>query len=287
MPIPVPVTIVTGFSDALGCAYRRNNDQLIVVDAGAGNICAVGVHTHTRTVLGTGYSGPSDIVLSADGIHAYVAESPGTLLRVSLDSANRAAATVVASGLSGIDQIALDEARGYAYVTEFNSSQVQKINLATGARTVVARAGLSNPRGVLLTGDGRFLYVSDDASNITRFDLATNTSTVIAGGLNAPRHLVFADAGESVILFPVPNPTGTVMMLDLTASPPAAVAIAGPTSMYPYSLAVLSPDRLLVVSAAGCRTSEPDRCGVLFLRSHPVGHRLCAGRCHAPARWLC
>jgi hypothetical protein len=72
---------------------------------------------------------------------------------------------------------------------------------------------------------------------------------VIASSLKGPRHLIFADAGESVILFPVPNPTGTVMKLDLTASPPAAVAIAGPTQMHPYSLAVLSPDKLLVVSA--------------------------------------
>ena len=250
MPMPILTTIATGLSSAAGSAYRRSTDQLLVAESGSGGkISAVGVHSHVRTILGTGYNAPSDIVLSADGTHAYVAEHPGTLLRISLSNANRAAATVVASGLNGIDQIALDEARGYAYVVESTASQVQKINLSTGAKTVVVQVGLFAPRGVLLTSDGRFLYVSDDAGHITRFDLSNTTSQVIASGLGGPRHLIFADAGESVILFPVPNPTGTVMKLDLTASPPAAVGIAGPTQYGPYSLAVLSPDKLLVVDA--------------------------------------
>src|SRR3977135_2525660 len=116
MPPPIPTTIATGFAFATGSAYRLDHDQLIVVDSGNGTISAVNTHTHVKTVLGTGYNAPHDIVLSADGLHAYVSESPGTLLRVTLSSANRAAATVVASGLNGMDQIALDEARGLAYV---------------------------------------------------------------------------------------------------------------------------------------------------------------------------
>src|ERR687883_1664107 len=131
MPLPVPTTIATGFADATGSAYRRDHDQLIVVDSGAGTISAVNAHTHVKTVLGTGYTAPHDIVLSADGVHAYVAESPGTLLRINLSSANRAAATVIASGLNGIDQIALDEAHGVAYVAEFTASKIQRINLTT------------------------------------------------------------------------------------------------------------------------------------------------------------
>ena len=53
------------------------------------------------------------------------------------------------------------------------------------------------PRGVLITGDGRFAYSSSDSGTITRFDLAANTSQVVASGLNAPRHLTWADAGEN------------------------------------------------------------------------------------------
>lgn len=160
---------------------------------------------------------------------------------------NRAAATVVAAGLNGIDQVALDEAHGVAYVAEFTGGHIQQINLSSGAKTVVAT--IANPRGVLATGDGRFLYVSTDAGAITRFDLLTNTSIVVASGLSGPRHLTWADAGESVILFPQPNPTGTVLKADLTTSPATVTAIAGPTTFAPYSVAVLSSNQLLIASA--------------------------------------
>ena len=247
MPIPVPTTIATGFSDAAGCAYQRSTDRLLVADAGAGTISAVTAHTHVKTVLGTGYNAPSDIVLSADGVHAYVTENPGTLLRVTLSSANRAAATVIASGLNGVDQIALDEAHGFAYVVESAASRLQKIDLATGAKTAVATAFA--PRGVVLTADARSAYVSDDAGNITRFDFATNTQAVVVSGLNGPRHLTWADAGQSAIVFPQPNPAGTVLKLDLTASPASVTPIAGPTPSDPYSVAFVAADKLLITTA--------------------------------------
>src|SRR5690348_6479676 len=101
MPPAVPVTIATGFADLSGSAYRLATDQLYVADAGAGRIDAVNAHTHVKTVLGTGFNAPSDVVLSADGLHAYVTENPGTLLRLNLSNMNRAAATVVASGMNG------------------------------------------------------------------------------------------------------------------------------------------------------------------------------------------
>jgi len=247
MPLPVPTTIATGFADLAGSSYRTSTDQLYVADSGAGNISAVTAHTHVKTVLGSGYSAPSDVELSIDGLHAYVADRPGTLLRLSLTNMNRAAATVVASGLNGIDQVALDEAHGVAYVAEFTGGHIQQVNLTTGVKTVVAT--IATPRGVLVTSDGRFIYVSSDAGTITRFDLSTNTSVVIASGLNAPRHLTWADAGESTILFPQPNPTGTVLKADLTTTPATVTAIAGPTAPAPYSVAVLSSNQLLVASA--------------------------------------
>ncbi len=266
MPIPVPVTIATGFADAGGSDYRQITDQLLIADAGAGTIVSVAAHTHVKTTLGTGFNAPHDIELSIDGIHAYVAESPGTLLRLSLTNLNRAAATVVASGFNGIDQIALDEAHGFAYVCEFTASQIQRVTLSGGAKKVVA--GAFAPRGVLVTSDGRFLYVSSDAGTITRYDLATSTSLVIASGLKGPRHLTFADAGESLILFPQPNPTGTVFKVDLAHTPPAVTAIAGPTAFAPYSVNVLSPNQILIASAT--TISEVDLSSSLISAAGPI-----------------
>ena len=146
MPIPVPVVIATGFADLGGSSYRVATDQLYAADAGNGEIVAVNAHTHAKTVLGTGFNAPSDVELSVDGIHAYVTENPGTLLRLSLANMNRAAATVVASGMNGVDQVALDEAHGYAYVCEFTGGHIQRVNLSNGTKTVVAT--IANPRGV-------------------------------------------------------------------------------------------------------------------------------------------
>ncbi|RSL15195.1 hypothetical protein EDE15_0674 [Edaphobacter aggregans] len=266
MPIPVPTTIATGYFDAGGSDYRQLTDQLYIADAGANTINALTAHTHVKTVLGTGYNAPSDIELSSDGIHAYVTENPGTLLKLSLTNLNRAAATVVASGFNGIDQVALDETHGFAYVCEFTASQIQRVNLATGIKTVVASSFA--PRGILVTSDGRFLYVSSDAGTITRFDLSTSTSVVVASGLNGPRHLTWADAGESVILFPQPNPTGTVLKLELTATPPKVTAIAGPAAANPYSVTVLSPNQILVTSAT--TIGEVDLTASLFSPAGPI-----------------
>jgi hypothetical protein len=266
VPLPIPTTIATGFADLTGSSYRVSTDQLYVADSGAGNISAVTAHTHVKTVLGSGFNAPSDVELSVDGLHAYVTENPGTLLRLSLTNMNRAAATVVASGMNGVDQLALDEAHGVAYVAEFTGGHIQQIHLATGTKTVVAT--IANPRGVLVTSDGRFIYVSSDAGTITRFDLVANTSVVMASGLNGPRHLTWADAGESVILFPQPNPTGTVLKAALTTSPATVTAIAGPTSPAPYSVAVLSSNQLLIASATV--VSEVDLTASVYSAAGPI-----------------
>jgi hypothetical protein len=204
--------------------------------------------------------------LSQDGLHAYVTESPGTLLRVPLSNLNRASATVVASGLNGIDQIALDEAHGFAFVAEFTGGHIQRITLAGGAKTIVAN--VFAPRGVLVTDDGRFLLVSSDADTITQFDLVTNTSKVLASGLGAPRHLTWSDAGQSLVLFPVRNPSGVVMKLDLTTTPPTTAAITGATQHDPYSVAVLSANQLLIVTAQ--TVEEVDLTASVFLPGGPI-----------------
>jgi hypothetical protein len=266
MSLPIPITLSTGFAIANGSAYRQTTDQLLVVDSSAGTISAVNPHSHVKTLLGSGYNAPHDIALSIDGLHAYVAESPGTLLRVSFSNLNRTAATVIASGLNTICQIALDEAHGFAYVAEFTGGTIQRINLTSGAKKTMAT--ISYPRGLLVTADSRFLYVSNDAGNITRFDLSTNTNIVIATGLNGPRYLTWADAGQSAILFPQPNPAGTVLKVDLTVSPAVVTAIAASVPTAPYSIAVLSSNQILITSAT--TISEVDLTASLFSAAGPI-----------------
>ena len=67
------------------------------------------------SVLGTGYSNPEDVKISRDDNHLYITERAsgslnGTLVRVAFGAANRAAATVIASGMTAPQQLVLDEA---------------------------------------------------------------------------------------------------------------------------------------------------------------------------------
>ena len=281
MPLPVLTQIASGFDDASGSAYWRTTRQLLIVDSGAGTISALNtdakatpiadsgagtisaLNTDTKatpTVLGSGFTAPHDIALSADGVTAYIADAPGTLYKVSLSnpSQNAPTTTVIASKLNGICQIALDEAHGFAYVAEFTAGQLQQINLtpdASGNYGIKVVATVFSPRGLLLTTDGSKAYVSSDAGTITCFNLATNTNSVIASGLNGPRYLTWLDAGHSVILFTQDGPvgtdvTGTVFKLDLAASPAVVTPIAGPTPFGPYSVAVIhTPNQIVIVSA--------------------------------------
>jgi len=253
MAPPTPTVIATGFADAVGCDYQSSQNRLIVADAGNGKLSAVNVATHAITVLGTGYHSLGDVVVSRDDVHAYVVDQSGgvgTLMRIDLANANRVHAHVIAAVPNQPGQIALDEAHGFAYMPEFGpAGRLIRIALSTGTQSVVA-TGLSNVRGLLMTRDGRFAYVSEDTGRVRRFDLVAHTDVVIASGLGGPRYLTFADAGEAVILVPAPNPVpGLVKKIDLTTTPATVTTIAVNTPHDPYEVAVLSPEKLLITSA--------------------------------------
>ena len=68
------------------------------------------------------------------------------------------AATVVAPGLNGIDQIALDEAHGFAYVADLLAAICSAFISASG-KTAVA---IILAARCAITGDGRFAHLSSD-----------------------------------------------------------------------------------------------------------------------------
>ncbi len=256
LPIPHSISPPTGGTYD-GCAYWQDHDKLLVANQGDGKIYALSAISNTSispkpvTVVGTGYNTPSDIMLSADGNTAYISErvGGGNLLRVPLSNLNRAAATVIASGLGNgsINQIGLDETHGYAFVAV--AGNLVRINLSTNSPSAVA-SGLdtSNTSGVLASRDGRYVYVSNRSSNtIVRYDLAAGTNTVVASGLNYPQHMLWSDAGETAILFiQGSSPAGLLRKLDLTIPAPLVSDIAGPVGDSARGLALCSPGHLLI-----------------------------------------
>lgn len=202
-------------------------------------------------VLGTGYNQPEDIVVTAGGRYAYVTERSGNLLRVDLTNANRAAATVVASGMTAPHQIALDEDRSQAYVIEFASAgRLWRVDLTSGAKTVMV-SNLGTAVGLLMTGDLKFAYVTQQSgggNKICRIDMTTGQRELLPPSFTAPFFMTWTDAGESAILITERDPANRVTMIDLTKTPVTAMPVATGVPFRPSSVAVTAPNRILVCS---------------------------------------
>jgi hypothetical protein len=203
------------------------------------------------SVLGTGYSNPEDVKLSTDGIHAFVTERSGDLVKVALTSANRSAATVIATGLTAPQQMALDEAHNAAYVVEYAASgALVKVNLTNGHSTPVV-TGLVNPVGVVITSDLQYAYVSEQmtggsSGRISQILLSTGARTTIATGLTAPFFLTWADAAQDAVLVPQRDPVNSIVSVNLTTGTTNTVASGVP--LRPSSVAFPNATEILVCS---------------------------------------
>ena len=202
------------------------------------------------SVLGTGYNQPEDVKLSVDGVHAYVTERTGDLVRVALSSADRSLATVVATGMTAPQQLFLDEAHNSAYVVEYASpGRLTQINLTSGAKTVITT--LENPVGVVLSSDLQYAYVSEqtagpDLGRISSIQLSSAARTTIVKGLTAPFFLTWADAAQDALLVPLRDPSNSIISVNVTLGVSNVVASGVP--FRPSSVALASPGQMLVCS---------------------------------------
>ena len=198
--------------------------------------------------IGTGYTEPEDVEVSASNTTAYVTERSGALLRVSLvgPNANRASATVVSSGMTAPHQIALDEAHGAAYVVEFaNPGHLWRIDLATGTRTSMA-SNLKRAIGLVLSADRQFAYVSEqDGGRVIRITLSNGAVTVLATGLTAPFMLAWANTGQTALLVAERDPANRVTQVNLSGG---SSVVASGLPARPSSVALVAPGRMLVAS---------------------------------------
>jgi hypothetical protein len=221
-------------------------------------------------VLGIGYAQPEDVKVSSDGLHAYVTERTGALLRIDLSNANRVHAQVVSAGMAAPHQIVLAEDHGHAYLVEFaNLGRLLRIDLATGTQTVMADA-LENAIGLVMSSDLRFAYVTEQAAaggRLLRIDLANGTRDVVLTGLTNPFMLTWADAGQAALLTTQRDPADLVSLIDLTQSPIAARTLAT-VPQRPSSVAVVAPSRL--IACCNDVLSELQLTGSVFVATGPI-----------------
>jgi hypothetical protein len=200
-------------------------------------------------VLGTGYTHPEDVKMSVDDAHAYISERSGDLVRVALSSANRSAATVVASGMTAPHQIFLDEAHLTAYVVEYASpGHLWRIDIPTGTKTAVV-SDLESAVGLVLSSDLQFAYVSEqttgpDSGRISRIQISDGSRTKLATGLTAPFFLSWADPGETTLLVTERDPANRVTSISPIGGGSSVIVSGVPAR--PSSVAVIAPGRMLV-----------------------------------------
>lgn len=244
---PTQTVLQTGLGGAIGCDFRTAQSQLIFVEFG-GKLSALTVApaTPAYTVLGTGYNQPEDVKLSVDGIHAYVTERTGDLVKVALSGGTP---TVVASGMTAPQQLFLDEAHNAAYVVEYEASgDLLRINLTSGAKTVVA-SGLNFPIGVVLSSDLQYAYVTEqttgpDLGRVSQIKISSAGRTTLAKGLTNPFFLTWADAGQELLLVPQRDPSNSIITVDVTSG--ATNTVVSSVPFRPSSVAVPYSGEILV-----------------------------------------
>ncbi len=201
-------------------------------------------------VLGTGYQEPEDVKLSGDDVHAYVTERTGNLLRVALGNANRAAATVVSSGMTAPQQMFLDEAHHAAYVVEFApSGRLLRIDLTNGQQTVLV-SKLDHAVGLVLSEDLQFAYISEqtpgaDKGRVSCFTLSNGARAPLITGLTNPFFLTWEDAAtETSILVPERDPANRIIRINVSTL--ASNVVANGVPFRPSSVDVTHPGEILI-----------------------------------------
>jgi hypothetical protein len=200
-------------------------------------------------VLGTGYSQPEDVKASGDGVHVYVTERTGDLVRVGPPNWNRAGAVAVASGMTAPQQMFLDEAHHSAYVVEYASpGHLWRIDLTTGTKTAIV-SNVEFGVGVVLSADLQFAYVSEqttgpDKGRVSSIQISNGARQTLAAGLTAPFFLTWADATQTTLLCPERDPANRITGISLTGGGSQVVATG--IANRPSSVAVTSPGDMLI-----------------------------------------
>ena len=244
----------------VGCDYLLAGNKLYFSETD-GEIDEFNFSTRKHTFgFGKGYKKLQDIKISRDGLHAYVTEDEGNLLRVNLKSPNRANAALISTGMKNPRQIFLDEARGLAYVIESGlQGRLLRIHLPSVLKPIfppllnpatnhypVARAFFGG-MGLLLSADRQFAYVSQEMAfpmkvggMVLRVHLNTGNKDVLVQGLKKPGFLTWIGDGEHTIAV-TEHGANDVVLIDLTKAP-VTHTVLGDVATGPTGLCLVGTD---------------------------------------------
>lgn len=171
------------------------------------------------------------------------APNAGGLLSIDLASG---AVTLIASGMSAPDGIALNPAETIAYVTDSGTGELLSVVLATGVDNPVA-SGLASPKGIVLEPGGTTALVTEGTSTsgrLTRVTLATGSTATITEDLVNPRALDVDSSGTTAYLPQLGS--GTLVAVDLSSG---AVTTVATGLLNPYGVHLDSTDSYALVGS--------------------------------------
>lgn len=129
------------------------------------------------------FTTPVDAVEMADGT-IYVAElATGNLVKVSADGKTRSIAAKDLRGATAMAQGQGPNQGNLVYITEIAAGTVLQLDVATGARKVVAD-GLTGPEGIDFGPDGRLYVAEVGRKRVVAIDVASGNKVVIASNLD-------------------------------------------------------------------------------------------------------
>ena len=166
---------------------------------------------------------PQQMALDEAHDTAYVVEfaPTGHLYQINLTSGTKTPIPVTLNNAVGL---AITSDRQYAYVTEQATGSIRKIRLSDGSATIIV-TGLTAPF-FLTWGDpaqaSLLVAERDPANRVTRVDLSTNSTSLVAGGfssrpgamalMSSSRMLVHGETTLSVVDFLPFLPSGPLFM---------------------------------------------------------------------------
>lgn len=254
--VHLPVKLADGVRAAIGGAYIPSLHKLVFVEFASGTIAAIDMLTGERSVIGSGYEQPEDIVVTAGGTVAYVTERVGSLVRVDLNNADRRNATLITKGMTAPSQIFLDEEGGQAWIVEHNQlGQGRLLSVTidgpdTGTQTVFA-TGLDRAVGLVLSKDLGTAYVSEQGGGgkLTRINLVDGKRDIIATGLPEIFFLRWQNDREESIVSVRRDPVNHLIRFNIakpTEDEPERIMDHLP--FRPSSVVILPDDRWVVCS---------------------------------------
>ncbi|HEX3465796.1 MAG TPA: hypothetical protein VHS78_17235 [Candidatus Elarobacter sp.] len=196
----------------------------------------------------TGFDVLEDILVEPDGIHAYVTERDGDLLRVDLSSHVPGGAGMLATGFNTPQQMQFSGDGSAIYVVEYAApGRLIRVDKATGAKHVVT-AALDHAIGVVLSAGDQYAYVSEQSASggrVRRVEIATGAIANVASGFTAPFMMAWLDESRQRIVLCERDPANRLATIDLGNANHVARPVSG-LDFRPSAPAVIGDGRIYV-----------------------------------------